>query len=182
MRQSDESLVEEALLRPEVFAELITRYQNKVYSLACRITGDAEEAKDLAQETFIRAYTSLPGFHRGARFSPWLYRIATNLSLNYRKRRREAVPLADKPLPDETSLSPEEAVERKESQERIQRAILGLPGLYRTVLVLRHVNELTYQEIAQVLEIPVGTVKARLFRARDMLREVLRSERDGTSI
>lgn len=176
MRQSDESLVEETLLRPEAFAELVARYQDRICNLAYRITGDAEESKDLAQETFIKAYTALTSFRKDARFSPWLYRIAINLCLNYRKRRREKISIEEESVVDSTGLTPAEAAEQHETQQQVQQAILSLPESYRVVLVLRHINDLTYQEIAQALGIPVGTVKARLFRARQMLQERLRAE------
>lgn len=176
MRPSDESLIQEALLHREAFTELVLRYQDKIYNLVYRMTGDAEESKDLVQETFVRAFTALRTFQQDARFSPWLYRIAVNQCINYQKRRREHALLSEDIVPDTNSRGPEATAEQNETQERVQKAVLSLPQEYRAVILLRHMSELSYQEIADTLQMPLGTVKVRLFRAREMLHERLVEE------
>lgn len=169
--EEDEVWVERARGDAEAFAELVRRYQDRLYRLAMRMTGDAAAAEDLTQEAFLRAYRALPRFREGAAFAPWLYRIATNLCLNHRQRRR--------PLPNAEegwSASTEEVVERREIQAAVQRALLRLPRHYRVVVVLRHLHDLSYQEIATALELPLGTIKTHLFRARSWLQRELQKE------
>lgn len=174
MEQPDEAWVEAARRDPEAFGELVRRYQHKIFNFVYRMLGDREEAEDLTQETFLRAFKALPTFRAGARFSPWLYRVATNATLNLLRGRRRTAPW-DSDLEVVSKLpSPEHIVEGRETASLLASLILELPAHYRTVLVLRHVNELSYQEIAQALDLPLGTVKARLYRAREMMQLRLR--------
>lgn len=176
---SDEYWMEVARDRPEAFAEVVSRYQDRIYSYTFRMTGSREDAQDLTQETFIRVYTHLDSFRIEERFSPWIYRIATNLCLNLLKRRKRTVN-ADWQADNSISpSSPESALEEREEQRVLQAAILQLPDQYRVAILLRHVHELSYDEIAQALEMPLGTVKTRLFRARELLQEKLRTYRYG---
>lgn len=176
---SDEYWAEQARQKPDAFAELVARYQDRIYNYAYRMTGSREDAQDLAQETFIRVYTHLDRFRVEERFSPWIYRITTNLCLNHLKRRRRNVSL----LPDSADVDgpalPDSALEASEERLILQQAIMGLPEHYRAVILLRHVEELSYEEIAQVTELPLGTVKTRLFRARELLQHQLRDYRRG---
>lgn len=176
---SDEYWVEVARHRPEAFAELVQRYQNRMFSYAQRMTGSREDAQDLTQETFIRVYNHLDSFRTDERFSPWIYRIATNLCLNHLKRRKRAAALVLDPSRQGPPDGPEAILEEHEERRVLQEAILGLPEHYRVVILLRHVEELSYEEIAQALEMPLGTVKTRLFRARELLQEQLRTYRYG---
>lgn len=179
MGPSDEALAQLALKEdPDAFAELVNRYQKGIYNLAYRLTGERDEAQDLAQETFLRAYAALPSFQTDRRFSPWLYRIATNLCFDYLKRRGRlgTTPIedfeaegAEMPLPD-WSMEPARALERKETQEEVQAAILSLPEKYRAVVILRHIEGLSYSEMAEVLTLPLGTIKTHLYRARELLK------------
>ncbi len=169
--EDDEVWVEQARSDGEAFAELVRRYQDRLYGLTLRMTGDRAIAEDLTQEAFLRAYQALPRFRQGAPFSPWLYRIAINLCLNYRQRRQ--------PLPyDEegSSASAEELVESRETQAAVQRALLRLPRPYRAALVLRHLHDLSYEAIATILDLPLGTVKTHLFRGRSLLQKELQKE------
>jgi RNA polymerase sigma-70 factor (ECF subfamily) len=168
------------------FEQLIEAYQKKVYNLALRMTGNQEDAADLAQEAFIRVFRSISGFKEQSSFSTWIYRITTNVCLDeIRKRKNRKVIsidedihmddgemkrqiVSDDPLPDEMA-------ERAELRNIVNDAINSLPEDQKVVITLRDLNGLSYEEIAQVLGIPGGTVKSRINRARQALRNVLLS-------
>ncbi|MFQ6057676.1 MAG: sigma-70 family RNA polymerase sigma factor [Anaerolineae bacterium] len=163
------------------FGALVQRYEGAIFNMAYRMTGQREAARDLAQETFLRAYRALGSFQQDKPFAPWLYRIAINLCLNWQKKRRLPQVSLDLPLataegevalelPDETA-APEVVFARREFQARLRQEIAALPPDFRAVIELRHFEELSYQEMAQVLDVPLSTVKTRLFRARRMLRD-----------
>lgn len=173
MPQLDDILIEEAKEDPSAFAELVSRYQDRLYNFLYRMTGSREDAQDLAQETFLRIYKALARFRQGSPFSPWMYKIAVNLAINHRKSRRPTEGLEEDFASTNRDGSPEEYAERREAQQRIHSAIQELPAAYRAVVILRHMDELSYDEIAQALDIPLGTAKVRLHRARLMLQEKL---------
>lgn len=154
------------------FEELVRIHQAHIYQLAYRLTGNYEDARDAAQEAFIRAFQALPRFRQEAAFSTWLYRIATNTALDLVRRRPVVPPVelpADQPAPDD----PATEAQRREISRRVHAAVAQLPAEYRVVVVLRDLQGLAYDEIAKVLEIPVGTVRSRLSRGRDGLRGLL---------
>ena len=163
---------------------LIEKYQDMVYSLAWRMLRDREEAKDAAQEVFLRALDSLPGFREECAFSTWLYRIAVNgcIFRSKLKKRRSATEISvdgqnvQAYYLADSSPSSLELVERQERDTRLHQAIAELAEPYRTVIVLCYFQELTYEEIARVLSAPVGTVNVRLFRARRLLLRKLRTQ------
>ncbi|MDL4841255.1 RNA polymerase sigma factor SigW [Aquibacillus rhizosphaerae] len=166
------------------FEDVVTFYQNKVYQICFRVIGNAHEAEDLAQETFIRAYVNIHSFDDKRKFSTWLYRIATNISIDrIRKKKPDYFLDAEvkgtdgldmySQLPAE-QLLPEEEVESLELQSYIQQEIMQLPTKYRSVIALRFVDELSLAEISEILSIPVGTVKTRIHRGREALRKRLR--------
>jgi len=172
----DETLATKAREHGEAFEELVRRYQNRIYSLAYRMTGDKVEAYDLTQEAFLRSYAALPSFNPNLRFAPWLYRIATNLCINFlqssRVRKGGADPDLALQMPDRGK-QPDSLYEEKEQRQRIHQAILNLPAKYRAVVVLRHMQDKTYEEIAAILDLPLNTVRTHLFRARELLRRRL---------
>lgn len=170
--------MERALDEPKAFEELVYRYQERLYNLAYRLTGEREEAQDLTQEALVRAYTGLKTFRRGERFSPWVYKITVNLCISHLRRRKPRVQLDDDAPIVDGSLSPEQALEKKEIRDTVQRAILTLPEQYRAVILLRHQQDLPYADIANALGLPIGTVKTHLFRAREMLHKLLSREID----
>ena len=174
MPQLDDILIEEAKEDPTAFAELVSRYQDRLYNFLYRMTGSREDAQDLSQETFLRIYRALPRFRQGSPFSPWMYKIAVNLAINHRKSRRPADSLQEDIAATKSEGSPEDYAERREEQQRIQGAILALPAPYKAVILLRHIDELSYEEIALALDIPLGTAKVRLHRARLLLQEMLK--------
>lgn len=165
---------------PEAFAELVDEHQRYVYNLALRVLKDENEALDLTQETFVRAWTALPNFRGQSRFRTWLYRIATNLCYNrLPDLRRSLTELGDDVLPDlpdtaETSPNPLREVESKETRTFLHHAIDRLDGNYKILITLRYHDELSYEEIAGLLNLPLGTVKTGLFRAKEKLRLALK--------
>jgi len=179
--------VEEALVRRaaagdrDAFAPLVETYQKQVYNLALRMTGSPDDALDLSQETFLRAWRGLPSYRAGAAFSTWLYRLAANVCIDFlRHRRREkTVPLCapdgeggeaglPSPVPDALA----QTLARFE-REQVARALSQLEPDYRIALTLRAVDGLSYAEIAAALDIPAGTVKSRIARAREKMRVLL---------
>jgi RNA polymerase sigma-70 factor (ECF subfamily) len=154
-----------------------------VYNVALRITHDADAARDCAQDAFIRAYRALHQYDPAYPFGPWLFRITTNTSLNFvqRGRGREITveELPEDPEPPESG--PELSAIRKEDVDEVLRAMAELPPAYRAALTLRHMQQLSYQEVADALGIPLGTVKTHLHRARAALKTKLALSRRGRS-
>jgi len=171
----------------DAFGQIVERYQSKVYNLALRMTGNPEDALDMAQESFLRAFRSLKTFKGDSSFSTWLYRIANNIVLDeLRKRRRRPLVVistdafvagdeGEHPLEfsGPKSLQPEEQVVRAERRQEIEQALQAISPEHRHILLLRDVEGFSYEEIADMLSINVGTVKSRLNRARLSLRERL---------
>lgn len=164
----------------EAFADLVTEHQRFVYNLALRAMSDAHEAEDVAQEAFVRAWRALPNFRRQAQFRTWLYRIVTNLCCNRLPRlRRDLSALSEEDVdeysaPVDERANPAYDVEADERRAFLHQRIAALPESYRLLVSLRYQEELSYEEIADVLGLPLGTVKTGLFRARGKLREALR--------
>jgi RNA polymerase sigma-70 factor (ECF subfamily) len=154
------------------FGELVRCHREGVVNVVYRMCGDVHMAEDAAQEAFIRAWRGLGRYRPRSPFRNWLYRIATNVALDALRRERETVDIERLSVVT-SEPGPEAAVEREEGVERVQRAVLALPPASRAVLVLREYEGLSYQEIAQTLDIPVGTVMSRLNYARNRLREAL---------
>lgn len=186
MDLGDQKLMQKAKRGDQAaFAELVDKYRDKIYAYLYRMVGNREDALDLAQETFLRIYSNLRNFKLGQPFRPWLYRIATNLAIDLLRKRRPMVALdaplfADEPLRLELvdeGPGPEEQHERAELAAYLAEKVAELPANYRSVILLRHGHDLSYQEISDILRVPVSTVKTRLFRAREALRLKLSDER-----
>ena len=156
----------------EAFGELVSRYQTGVFNVCYRLLHEQGEAEDLAQETFMRAYNRLHTFDVEREFSPWIRRVAANLCLNYLESQKVTAPLDEERDADRVQL-PEAVTEVRERSEQIRDALLSLPPQYRVVVELRHYQELSYDEIAAELNIPLSDVKSHLFRARKILAEKL---------
>lgn len=188
MPELDDKLIHDALLgEQKAFTGLVDRYQGSVYHVVFRIVRDREIASDLVQETFMKAFSSLKSYRSEYRFSTWLYKIAANASIDHlRKKRIKALsldnPIATKDgqvaieIPDNRH-HPEDEIIRRERAVSIKEAIESLPDKYRVVIVARHQEDKSYDEIAEELGVPVGTVKARIFRARELLKKKLRGIR-----
>lgn len=161
------------------FETLVLEYEKNVYNIALRMTGNSEDAADMTQEAFIKAYNSLQSFRGDSKFSVWLYRIVSNVCLDFlrSKNRRPTVSLsvedddgedAQLDVADE-SQPPELLLDRKLTRDSVRRGLDSLPPDYRQILLLREIQGLSYDEIAQALSLEVGTVKSRIFRARKRL-------------
>jgi RNA polymerase sigma-70 factor (ECF subfamily) len=165
------------------YALLVNAYSESIINYLARMTGNRYEAEDLAQDAFVRAYVALASYKPQYKFSTWLYKIATNLCINYLKKRKRFVHVDDYQdedgqstwvLPDtRTDGNPEIMAQRRETQREIQNAINQLTPAYRSVVILRHLHGLSYQEIADVTDLPMGTVKSRLGRGRSKLATLL---------
>lgn len=167
------------------YGEIVEIYKDKVYQLCYRMLGNRHEAEDMAQEAFIRAYVNISRFNINLKFSTWLYRIATNLCID-RIRKKKPDYYLDAEVSGTDGLTmysqvaadtalPEEDLESLELQETIQREISKLPEKYRSVIVLKYIEELSLNEISEILDIPLGTVKTRIHRGREALRHQLRN-------
>lgn len=154
------------------FGELVTRYQTGVFNVCYRILHQRADAEDMAQETFIRAHERLNTFDDQREFGPWIRRVAANVCLNHLESRRVTATLDEERDAGE-SQRPESQAEVRERSEQIRSALATLPAHYRIVVELRHYQELSYDEIAAELNMPLSDVKSHLFRARKLLAEKL---------
>lgn len=181
MTREQEALTVQRVLdgNADEYEKLVLEYQKNVYNLALRMTGDPEDAADMAQEAFIKAYSSLSGYRGDSKFSVWLYRIVSNVCLDFlrAKKRRQTVSLSvtdddgedtKLDIADE-SKSPERIFERAMTRDAVRRGLAALTPEYRQILILRELQGMSYEEIAEVLGLESGTVKSRIFRARKKL-------------
>lgn len=160
------------------FEQLVKKYQKNMYRLAFRMTKDHDSADDLAQETFVKAFTSIGSFKEEYSFYPWIFKICMNLSINYLKKKKftvseselEPYKLEDK----KTAGDPMSQLMKDELMDRIERSIDRLPPRFKAVFILKVYEELSYEQIAKSLNISVGTVMSRLFRARERLQKSLK--------
>lgn len=160
------------------FGRLIRLHQKRLFRFAYSITGSFDQAEDIVQESFVKAYSAIATFKPGFAFYPWLSTIARNLAFNQIAREERKESLDEKSDsgfdPESTDLGPLEKLLNDEAQARFFKAVMALPAKYRTVFVLRHFEEMDYNEISIYLKIPPGTVDSRLYRARQMLVEALK--------
>lgn len=166
------------------FEDVVTIFQHRIYQHCYRMIGNKHEAEELAQEAFIRAYMNIHSFDHERKFSTWLYRIATNVTID-RLRKRKPDYYLDAELPRSEGLTmyatlpsgeslPDDEVERFELQQYIHNEIASLSPIYRTIIMLRYLEEFSLKEISEILDIPLGTVKTRIYRGRELLRKKLR--------
>ncbi len=163
----------------DAFETLVRAHEKRIYSLCYRLCGNADDAADAAQEAFVSAWRALPFFREESNFATWLYRLATNASIDLlRREKRHRAPLSlddeeqSVDAVDETA-SPHALYEKKELREAVLRAMESLSEEYRRILILRELQQLSYQEIAEILDLDLGTVKTRIHRARKNLRNAL---------
>jgi len=168
----DELIAAAANGQGEAFGVLVERYERAVYHLAVRTLRDGEEAKDATQEAFFKAFRALRTFRPGAKFSTWIFTIVYRVCCDRLARRKR---YSGDELPDraDPSAGPQEQAESADEARRLRAAIDALPEKYRTAITLFHLQNKHYEEIAQVLDLPLGTVKTHLFRAKDLLRKAL---------
>lgn len=192
MSLSDRKLVRSLRRREEdAFRELVRVYQHKVFNIVYRILGDRAEAEDVAQEVFVSIFKHIDSFRGDSKFSTWIYRIATNharnrLKYHARRHQRDHQNFEDshESVHEDNSFGgkisqPEEAAIGRELERIIQEGLAELTEIHRTIIVLRDVENLSYQEIAEIVELPEGTVKSRLFRARVALKEYVEKRYDS---
>ena len=162
----------------EAFGCLVERYQDRVYNVLTRVLGSREDALDVTQEAFIQAFVKLDSFRSESKFYTWLYRIALNLALSQRRRRRtsfsvEQVKEQGGEEPMSIQPAPENVLMVEERAATVERALRALDAPHCQILVLREIEQCSYEEISEILELPIGTVRSRIFRARIQLKEKL---------
>jgi RNA polymerase sigma-70 factor (ECF subfamily) len=169
----------------DAFREILERYRGPIYNLCYRMSRNGEDARDLAQEVFIKVFNLLDRFDESYAFSSWLFRIATNHCIDHLRRNRlrflslEGATGADGEeyelqVPD-GGPEPDTVLQRKEAVEKLAEVIAELPPHYKAITLLRHDQQLSYEEIADILGLPLGTVKARIHRARNLVQQMLRA-------
>lgn len=179
----DQQLVQASKLGDQdAFSQLVLRYQRPIFNLVYRIVQHYEEASEITQDAFLAAWQGLPSFRGDARFATWLYRIAYNCALKQveahkRDKALQAVLQAEQALDglDDRQRDADAGLAAREQQAVVQEQLSYLPAKYRIVLILRHLQEMTYEEMADMLKMPVGTIKTHLFRARNLLKERLQA-------
>lgn len=180
--KSDYELIDDSISGDEdAFGILMGRYENSLYGLIFKMVRNHEETQDLVQEAFIKSYKALESFNKQYSFSTWLFKIASNNCIDHLRKRRLKTTSIDAPIPTEdgslsqdlpdNSYSPEKDSLRNELFSSVNSIIDDLPEKYKVVINLRHKEDQSYEEIAVALDIPIGTVKARIFRAREILKK-----------
>jgi RNA polymerase sigma-70 factor (ECF subfamily) len=164
----------------DAFGDLVARYQDRLFNTLLRIAGSREDAADAVQDAFVQAYVKLDSFRGDSQFFTWLYRIAMNVAFSRRRRRRpmgslNAAKLNAGEEPMDAAAGPRDQLLTEERAQQVHSALADLGEVHRKILVLRELEGCSYETIADILELPVGTVRSRLFRARMQLKEKLRS-------
>lgn len=176
----DKQLVEDALAgSTESFELLVRKYQDRLYNTLVHVTGSTHEAEEVAQDAMLQAYSKLDTFRGNSAFYTWLYRIAFNLSVSRNRKKRPRVSLDQIQAnagvdPLDSAETPDATIERTERAQQVHNALNQLSEEFRTILVLREMEDCDYETISEMLEIPIGTVRSRLHRGRTMLRDYLR--------
>jgi RNA polymerase sigma-70 factor (ECF subfamily) len=176
----DAQLIDQTLAgHSAAFGQLVQKYQDRLYHTLVHAVGNAEDAKDVVQEAFVQAFVKLDTFQRASAFYTWLYRIAFNVAATHRRRRHTTLSVEQSHLqsgrePADDGEDPTERLQREERCRQVRQAIGELSDEHRAVLVLREIDGCCYETIAEMLDLPVGTVRSRLHRARLQLREQLR--------
>lgn len=184
MNKHDHELIDECLAgRTESFGTLVVRYQDRLFNTLCCVLGSTEDARDAAQDAFVQAFQKLATFRRDAAFYSWLFRIALNVAASRKRKEKRKTVSVDavreatgfEPADEHPQAQPSHALESGENQAAVLIALGELQEEYRTVIVLKEIEGLKYEEIAEMVGCPVGTVRSRIHRARAELRQKLRS-------
>jgi RNA polymerase sigma-70 factor (ECF subfamily) len=169
------------------FGELVRRYQDRLYNTVYRLVDNAEDAQDVVQDAFLSAYQSLGSFKGDSQFFTWLYRIAVNTAISLKRKQRVALSLragrggeagGSEPVDPSELSRPEHALEKAEQAHKVQEALNRLSAEHRTVLLLKDMEGQKYETMAEILQVPIGTIRSRLHRARLELRELLERQAD----
>lgn len=184
----DSQLIDQALKgQTEAFGQLVLKYQDRLYNTVFHMVGHAEDARDIVQEALVQAFLKLDTFQHHSAFYTWMYRIAFNVAITHRRRRRPVASMdhlrETSPIePVDCGDDPAEALDRKQRCDQVRQAIARLEKDYRAVLVLREIDGCCYETISKILDMPIGTVRSRLHRARLQLREELKGMLAGEGI
>ncbi len=176
---SDSHLVAAAIAGdPAAFDQLVRMYQDRLYAAMLQVTGSAEEAEDVVQDAFVRSFIKLNTFQQNSQFFTWLYRIAINSALSRRRRRKNVVSInqvheATGEEPVDTLIQPDAQLLQDEQATQVRHALSLVSEDHRKILVLREMEDCSYEEIAEILSIQIGTVRSRLSRARNALKEAI---------
>lgn len=185
----DDKLVASAVKGNQAaFQQLLEKYQKPLYFHVIRMVKDPEQVEDLIQEAFVKAFENLQSYNTNYAFSTWLYRITTNHTIDYLRKKKLKTMSIHEPVKtkdgdmnmqlEDKEAATDRSIIRKQRQDIIRQAISELPEKYRQVIEMRHLEELSYQEISDELDLPLGTVKAHIFRAREMLYKALKDKRN----
>lgn len=169
------------------FKKLVGEYENRFLTMAYKFTNNYNDAEDLCQEIFIKVYRSLPAFKNRSKLSTWLYKVAVNTCLDWNRRNKpnffNMISIMDKSVKGLSSNhNTEQIIIYKERQQMVHNAVYSLKDKYKTIIILYHFNQLSYKEIAQVLDIPMKTIETRLYRARKQIKEQLMKEGFGGEV
>lgn len=186
-RTEDNSLIDEALAGNQAsYEKLMKKYYQLIYNLVYRMISKKEDVEDLTQEAFIKAFNSLKNFDKQFSFSTWLFKIATNNAIDYLRKKKLSTFSIDKQIESDDSdysfeipdseNKPDKHIMDKEMRKILDEAIESLPPKYKQVIVMRHKGELEYEEIAKELKLPLGTVKAHIFRGRELMNKYLKDK------
>lgn len=176
---SDQHLIDQCLAgQTDAFGQLVERYQHRLYGSLVHVLGSADDAQDVAQDAFVHAFEKLGTFRGQSAFYSWLFRIALNAAVSTKRKTRRVTgsvdaireATGDEPVDKNTSSAPDNAAHVDDRQRLVRRALAQLPDEYRTALVLKEMDDLKYEEIAEILSVPLGTVRSRIHRARQELR------------
>lgn len=184
MKSIEKRLINQAIAgERQAFSELVELYQHKIYQVSYRMMGNRSEAEDVGQETFLRVYANLARYDQSHKFSTWIYRIATNLCIDRLRKRRMTFSLdqevagtegldlySQTPVQQKT---PEAEVVTLEIQQEVQQAMDQLPVKYKTIMILRYIEDLSLREVSEIVSLPVTTIKTRIHRGREALKKLL---------
>ncbi len=180
---SDEELVKLTLAGDqEAFGELVNRYNKQIYSLAYRLTNNVADAQDLGQEAFVKIYQNLAKYEQDRDFFPWMYKVATNVFYSILRRNSLKTVSTDEVAELEEreadwEMQPEKVAEVKADRKILEQALAELPEKYRVPIVLRYLEDLSYQQIAEIMDLPVSTIETRLYRAKGLLQKIIGNKR-----
>ncbi|MDH7476095.1 MAG: RNA polymerase sigma factor [Microgenomates group bacterium] len=174
---SDEKIVEEVIKNKEVFAEIIDRYRDKILRYIFYLVGNKKDAEDIAQEVFIKVYVNLLGFNKKLKFSSWLFRIAHNEAVNFLKKKKINLNFDERVYKIDSEKDIEEDFSKKEIEKTVKNCLTELPVIYREVVDLYYFENLSYEEISDVLKVPAGTVAIRLSRAKKILKNICQNQK-----
>ncbi len=172
IEQDDSILIQQCLEgNRKAYEAIVDKYQRPLYNVAYRFLQNAEDAEDVTQSVFIKAFEKLHSYKSNFKFFSWIYRIAVNESINYKDARRPSAEIDEHLASNERS--PERIFLAGEIEQQIRKALIQLKTEYQIVIILKHFQDCTYEEMSDILEIPAKTVKSRLFSARQLLKEIL---------